>query len=41
MSHQCAPNLFRTLGSVDALNKQMRLNLTWHDIVWMYKCHLL
>ena len=41
MPHQCAPNLFRALGSVDALNKQMGLNLTWHDIVWMYKCHLL
>jgi len=39
--HQCTPNLFRVLGSVDALNKQMRLNLTWHDVVWMYECHLL
>ena len=19
----------------------MRLNLTWHDVVWMYECHLL
>ena len=27
-SHQCAPNLFRILGSVDALNKQIGLNLT-------------
>ena len=25
--HQCAPNLFRVLGSVDALNKQMGLRL--------------
>ena len=39
--HQCAPNLFRVLGSVDALNEQMGLGLTWHDIVWMYECHLL
>ena len=39
--HQCVPNLFRVLGSVDALNKQMGLNLTWHDVVWMYECHLL
>ena len=39
--HQCAPNLFRILGSVDALNELMGLNLTWHDVVWMYKCHLL
>ena len=26
--HQCAPNLFKVLGSVDALNEQMGLNLT-------------
>ena len=26
--HQCAPNLFRVLGSVDTLNKQMGLGLT-------------
>ena len=38
--HQCAPNLFRILGSVDALNEHMGLNLTWHDVIWMYKCHL-
>ena len=29
------------LGSVDAFNKQMGLNLTWHNVVWMYECHLL
>ena len=39
--HQCTPNLFRILGCVDALNEHMGLNLTWHDVVWMYKCHLL
>ena len=39
--HQCAPNLFRILGSVDTLNEQMGLNLNWHNVVWMYKCHLL
>ena len=39
--HQCAPTLFKVLGSVDTLNEQMGLNLTWHDVVWMYKCHLL
>ena len=33
--HQCAPNLFRVLGSVDFLNDQMNLGLTWHDIVHM------
>ena len=39
--HQCAPNLFRVLSNVDALNEQMGLGLTWHDVVWMYECHLL
>ena len=39
--HQCTPNLFQVLGSVNALNKQVEFGLTWHDVVWMYKCHLL
>ena len=39
--HQCAPNLFRVFGSVDSLNEQMELGLTWHDVVWMYECYLL
>ena len=39
--HQCVPNLFRILGNGYALNEQMGLNLTWHDVVWMYECHLL
>ena len=39
--HQCAPNLFRVLGSVDALNEQMGLELTWQDVVHMYECHKL
>ena len=39
--HKCVPNLFKILGSVDALNEQMGLNLTWHDVVWMYECYLL
>ena len=39
--HQYAPNLFRVLGSVDALNEQMNLGLTWHDVVHMYECHSL
>ena len=37
--YQCAPNLFRVLGSIDALNEQMGLGLTWHDVVHMYECH--
>ena len=39
--HQCAPNLFRVLGSVDALNEQMNLRLTWHNVIHLYKCHSL
>ena len=35
--YQCAPNLFRVLGCVDTLNKQMGLSLTWHDMVHMYQ----
>ena len=35
------PNLFRILGNGYALNEQMGLNLTWHNVVWMYECHLL
>ena len=37
----CAPNLFRVLGCVDALNEQMGLGLTWHNVVHMYECHKL
>ena len=39
--YQCAPNLFRVLGCIDALNEQMGLGLTWHDVVHMYECHKL
>ena len=39
--YQCAPNLFRVLGSVNALNELISLGLTWHDVVHMYKCHKL
>ena len=33
---QCTPNVFRFLGSVDALNKKMGVNLTHHDVNWVY-----
>ena len=39
--HQCAPNMFKVLGCVDALNDQMNLGLTWHDVVHLYECHSL
>ena len=37
--HQCAANMFRVLGCVDALNDQMNLGLTWHDVAHLYECH--
>ena len=37
--HQCAPNMFRILGCVDALNEYLRLGLIWHDVVHMYEFH--
>ena len=36
--HQCARNLFRVLSSINALNEQMGLRLTWHDVVHIYEC---
>ena len=37
--HQCAPNLFRILGAVDALNQHLGLGLTWLDVVHLYNGH--
>ena len=37
--HQYAPNMFRVLGCVDALNEHLQLGLTWHDVVHLYECH--
>ena len=36
---QCIPNMFRILGSVDALNEKMGLNLTYHNVNWVYNLH--
>ena len=36
---QCAPNMFRILGSFNALNKKMGLGLTHHDVNWIYNFH--
>ena len=33
---QCASNMFRILGSVDALNEKMGLRLTYHDVNYCY-----
>ena len=38
---QCAPNTFRILGSVDAFSEKMGVNLTHHDINWIYNRHKL
>ena len=38
---QCAPNRFRILGSMDALNEKMGLGLTHHDVNWVYNLHRL
>ena len=36
---QCAPNIFRVLGSIEVLNETMNLNLTHHDVNWIYNLH--
>ena len=36
---QCAPNMFRILGSIDTLNERMGLNLTHYDVNWVYNLH--
>ena len=36
---QCAPNMFRILGNIDALNEKMSLGLTHHDVNWVYNLH--
>ena len=36
---QCVPNMFRVLGSIEALNERMNLNLTQHNVNWIYNLH--
>ena len=36
---QCAPNMFRILGNIDALNEKMSSGLTHHDVNWVYNLH--
>ena len=38
---QCSTNLFRILGSVDALNQKMGVNLSHCDVNWVYNCQYL
>ena len=35
-----APNFFRVLGSIDALDRHLRLGLTWHDVAHLYEGHI-
>ena len=36
---QCVPNMFKVLGSIEALNERMNLNLTHHNMNWIYNLH--
>ena len=36
---QCAPNMFRVLGSTKVLNERINLNLTHHVVIWIYNLH--
>ena len=36
---QCAPNFFRVLGAIDALDRYFGLGLTWYDVAYLYKGH--
>ena len=38
--HQCAPNFFRVLGSIDDLDRHLRLGLTWYDVAHLYEGHI-
>ena len=38
---QCAPNFFRVLGAIDALDRHLGLGLTWYDVTHLYEGHQL
>ena len=38
-SQQYAPNFFRILGVVDALDQHLGLGLTWYNVVHLYEGH--
>ena len=38
--YQCAPNFFRVLGSIDALDHHLGLGLTWYDVAHLYEGHI-
>ena len=37
---QYAPNFFKVLGSIDALDRHLGLGLTWYDVAHLYKGHI-
>ena len=37
---QCAPNFFRVLEAIDALNHHLGLGLTWYDVAHLYEGHI-
>ena len=39
-TQQCAPNFFRVLGSIDALDRHLGLGLTWYDVAHLYEGHI-
>ena len=36
---QCAPNFFRVLGAIDALDRHLGLGMTWYDVAHLYEGH--
>ena len=36
---QCALNMFRVLESIEVLSERINLNLTHHDVNWIYNLH--
>ena len=37
---QCAPNFFRVLGAIDALDRHLGLGLTWYDVAHLYEGYI-
>ena len=36
----CAPEFFRVLGAIDALDRHLGLGLTWYDVAHLYEGHI-
>ena len=36
---QCAPNFFKVLGAINALDRYLGLGLTWYDVAYLYEGH--